>query len=404
MVYDILPSENLEYSDIRDTLAANGGSVNNDISSAFKSSAKINPWSRNKPVGFSQNFTENYPNWYRGNDGKCGMDIAKVTNNVQDLIAQYKAGTWNYVPPKGGQSEPFRIGDFRGYDPNALPFFRSGLKKGESIEVNIERTNYTIISGQYSQSATALNISDFQQLGEGLQNAHLGVMIYNYDPEQTGGKVLYTSISNAPITDNGGVTLTFDGDDVGATRYAVLFLASTTVPNNICIPYTDTNYWNVKIDVVRKPVINLEIKGFGLVGGPLIYMDYWKTNPFPSNNGAADVLVNTYITNTLNEDVTIGTESYHDYNVRAIIESGRWAFDAIFCDSNGQSIGSVVTIKGNSSVGVYLRFNALFRNFVSSLSGTKGSTNFAIQVQSNRSSGLKGYQNVTPNYSILVSK
>ena len=35
MVYDILPTENLEYQDVRDTLASSGGSVNNTMSSLF---------------------------------------------------------------------------------------------------------------------------------------------------------------------------------------------------------------------------------------------------------------------------------------------------------------------------------------------------------------------------------
>ena len=40
MVYDILPTTNLKYDDIRDTLNSAGGSVDNDVASAFKESAK----------------------------------------------------------------------------------------------------------------------------------------------------------------------------------------------------------------------------------------------------------------------------------------------------------------------------------------------------------------------------
>lgn len=400
-VYDVLPSQNLKYEDVRDTLASSGGYVNNNMDSLFQLNSGINQWSKYKPVGFSQNFTDNYPNWYKGNDGKCGMNISRVLSNVEDLIEQYKVGTWIYNPPSGGSAEPYRLGDFRGYSKNAVPFFRSGIKKGQIIEVNVERNNVVLIQGQYSESATSLNISDFDQLGEGLQDAHLGLMMFDYDPLM-GGKLLYTQISSTSIRQNGGITLTFSGNDVGTGRYIVLFLASVTVSNNICIPYDDNNYWMVKVEVIRKPLIEVDIKSFGIVGGITRYMDYWKTNPFPSNNGNADILINTNITNTYDSELTIGTTNLYDYNIRSLVE--QWTKDAILCDSEGNSIGTSISIPGNSSKLVYLRFNGLFEGFVNSLLGTQGSTYFSLEVKSNRVSGLQGYQTVTPLYTMLISK
>ena len=42
-VYSILPTTNLKAEDIRDTLNANGGSVNNELTTFFNTS--INIWS-----------------------------------------------------------------------------------------------------------------------------------------------------------------------------------------------------------------------------------------------------------------------------------------------------------------------------------------------------------------------
>lgn len=53
---DVLPTTDLKYEDIRDTLNANGGSVNNDVSTAFKTSSGINVWSKHKPVPLNTNF------------------------------------------------------------------------------------------------------------------------------------------------------------------------------------------------------------------------------------------------------------------------------------------------------------------------------------------------------------
>ena len=58
MIYDILPENDLHYSDVRDTLNSAGGSVNNDVASAFKESAKINRWAKYKPIDYPEKLIE----------------------------------------------------------------------------------------------------------------------------------------------------------------------------------------------------------------------------------------------------------------------------------------------------------------------------------------------------------
>ena len=41
-VYDVLPSQNLKYEDVRDTLASSGGYVNNNMDSLFQLNSGIN--------------------------------------------------------------------------------------------------------------------------------------------------------------------------------------------------------------------------------------------------------------------------------------------------------------------------------------------------------------------------
>jgi len=66
------------------------GSGDNNVSGLCTAS-NINKWSRFKPVRGT------YP---QANDGKYGFDLA---NN------------WSYLKPRGGASEPYRLGDFRQY-------------------------------------------------------------------------------------------------------------------------------------------------------------------------------------------------------------------------------------------------------------------------------------------------
>lgn len=55
MVRDVIPTENVTYDDIRDTLNANGGNVNNMAITAFQSGANIQRWAKYKPVVYYLN-------------------------------------------------------------------------------------------------------------------------------------------------------------------------------------------------------------------------------------------------------------------------------------------------------------------------------------------------------------
>lgn len=116
MIRDIIPTQNVTWDDIRDTLNAGGGSVTNVVSTAFSKSAKINKWSKYKPVRLNQDFPD-YATYWKAQDGYCGLVPAKCG---ADYITDSQK-EWVYNLPRGGSSEPYRLGDFRGYNPNALP-------------------------------------------------------------------------------------------------------------------------------------------------------------------------------------------------------------------------------------------------------------------------------------------
>lgn len=109
-VKTILPTTNLEYSDIRDTLASGGGNVSNNMSSLFKEDAHINIWSKYKPIISDKEFDINDEDLRLA---KYGLSPSKVE------IDKYTTDSdWIYNLP--GEGDPLRLGDFRGYCKDAV--------------------------------------------------------------------------------------------------------------------------------------------------------------------------------------------------------------------------------------------------------------------------------------------
>ena len=119
-VKSILPETNLTGADVRDTLNANGGSVGDNFTSFFTSGANINKWSKFKPTVSVEPFLDDERRW-KGDNGFCGFTKASIHfTDTSLLVSAYESGsTYVYKLPVGGSSEPFRMGDFRLYYPDA---------------------------------------------------------------------------------------------------------------------------------------------------------------------------------------------------------------------------------------------------------------------------------------------
>lgn len=118
------------FNDTRDTLNAGGGSVNNNLGTAFLAGAKINPWSKHKPVilpvshcqDFDPNSPNYYPNWWKGVNGNCGLTPKELSSykNLPDVMDGGMNG-WVYNLPQGGENQPLRQGDFINYKYDCIP-------------------------------------------------------------------------------------------------------------------------------------------------------------------------------------------------------------------------------------------------------------------------------------------
>ena len=240
MIYDILPEKDLHYSDIRDTLAANGGFVNNDVASAFKETANINKWSRHKPVrlavNFCQDFDSSAPNydadWWKGTSRTFGLKIPYLSATTRLNDAAYKIinhmpgmpPNYTYELPRGGENEPLRIGDFAGYKKDAgIPFTTtvSGYPYTDTpAEINMFSKNKLLFSLYYEPGNQDFTIMDFLQ---GRNDYYLVVEFYK-EPFNTGNPFLKIH-STSPITSTSPVTASVDLDEQfsgGGTTTAIM--------------------------------------------------------------------------------------------------------------------------------------------------------------------------------------
>ena len=117
-----LPETNLQDHAIRNTLNKGGGRTDNDFGSKYRSTSGINKWSKFKPVVSPKLFiAEDNDERWRGANGQCGFTIPRA-----DTMASFKSSLedgsalWSYTPPSGGTTKPMRMGDYRGYNPDAV--------------------------------------------------------------------------------------------------------------------------------------------------------------------------------------------------------------------------------------------------------------------------------------------
>lgn len=170
-----IPTTDIHWVDIRDTLNANGGSVTGEFRTAYIESANINPFSKRKPVRKSVNFCFDDPVWWKAENGFCGFNASGAqASSWTELVAKYDGGDngWVYELPIGGTSSPFRMDDFGGYYPNA---------KNQLSGVGMPDTIYTDQgSVSFAINLPAVNDNELTWLDfDELKNYYFGVLIYS---------------------------------------------------------------------------------------------------------------------------------------------------------------------------------------------------------------------------------
>lgn len=369
----------------------------------------INKWSKYKPVKYPLANTSGFPDWYKANDGFCGFDVgwAQASDpSLTNIVNAYKKGTWNYNPPTGGASAPYRIGDFKGYDNNAVPFLESRINKGSILEVNVMSSNALTLFVYYNDNASSVQISDFGNAAVGLDRSHLAASLYNGNPlENSTATRLQTVISDDPVDRRGTVTFNFTQNDIGTTRWVMLFLASTTVSNNMCIPYNDSNYFLFKVNITQEFPLSATPVRMGNSSMGYYEINRFETIPFASSNGLADVIIFSRIENNGSSAILIGDSASANYALRTKFDS-RYTTNMQQCDNSGNAINTDLSVPAKSIASAYFKMPRMFKEFIDSFASdtTQSRGMLTIEAYNKKGGVTAAWQTISPSYMIYVSK
>lgn len=245
-----IPNENVNVADIGQVLIDNGGSVNiNDPLTYFTPDAKIDMFSKKKPVVLKINFCQDfdptkpdyYAEWWKGTSGNCGIQFKNVSPTELPNVVDGELNGWEYQLPQGGENAPFRLGDFCGYDPNAKPFVE-GFSLSRDTVTNKSGSTFTVnfIQTPNESKPTSLTFADF---GASLANYYPAVYLckgslgYFISASQTVGNDMGLMVS---VPTNGLDTGTWEVYTFLSERQIPVLSTLGSVALGYCytIPYT----------------------------------------------------------------------------------------------------------------------------------------------------------------------
>lgn len=290
---------------VRNVLNKYGGEVvDNDTASAFDTRGNVWWGARWKPVAQNVTACQDYDaseddyleGWWRAyisgdtyNSGRCGVSFPEYTSTAS--LEGVTESTWSHKSPAGSSSQPFRIGDFRGYNPNARHIIagvsvnpegdvfmsETGYKSNISVSFNdnldTDALDYTEI-GYRSAYDKWLNDFYFGVIAIKTDGYYHGVVSLPYTMEQlnsvTEDEYYAQTDRNAYVNLNGGVF-----GMAGEYRlYPVLFYEAQTAQNSTdaisCGTYIPLPVEPMTVNVITPSTLySAEITSVSLSGNSL---------------------------------------------------------------------------------------------------------------------------------------
>ena len=197
----------------------------------------INKFAKYKPVRYAEKNTKpqlnadmtwkDSANFWRGNDGKCGLDVT-VYQREYDLTQGFESD-WKYLPPRGDgitPAEPYRIIDFNQYNHDAQAPFHATVMGDYTDEdgnpgfyiTNNANRDAVFCQFTFPQDPTAIKIEDLKAKdGKGIfynfSDLFVGVLM-------TRGKVTPTASAHGVIKINPKpIGTTIDRDEEWGNGY-----------------------------------------------------------------------------------------------------------------------------------------------------------------------------------------
>lgn len=310
-------SQSPSISEVKSVLAETANSVG-----GLCTSPKINKWSKWKPVRHSSpvSITEvqlkstNY-----GLNTPVYTSAGAISTNGSFLYdLKNKAYNWEYMPPTGGQTSPYRIGDFRNYEHSAvmpiasMPSYDAFVDINNSIQIDLE------VIVEYPD-AYNITLQDINHQGVDMTNYYLGVMLYK---PANNTFIIGTSpdkISSGNLT----IILNNMGNNTGVWK-AAFFMSSVALTQGGTLPVA--NY--IPIDIPHVDVTvnstggNVTIDTFGMWNNTdkaviYEYVLYNSGGGFKTVEGIQCVLVRTTGSQEPSEGIVVTTQSQPNETVPA---------------------------------------------------------------------------------------
>lgn len=221
------------------------GESSNDLATLCKSE-NINMWAKYKPTCYPSPFPDN---WYEARDGNYGISIPSY-NNLESLYNAYfidgdknHNNGYSYKRPSGGSAEPYRLGDFRGYNNNATsPIYNFLVTK---------RATYNSgVSGSCGFRVGEDNRVNLGDIGIS-KNCYFGFALFK------NGKPTYFRTESKPVS-NGSFQVQIGGNgynlDTG-TYIAIPFLSTAKYDTNNRPTFVAGNWYSIPTAVPNDVII-----------------------------------------------------------------------------------------------------------------------------------------------------
>lgn len=267
----VLPTTNISTTLARNTL----GEDNNDVGLLCKS-PKINMWSKRKPVRYPADFIADPNDVGKTLDHKWGLTLANFIGVTPDGNDDDRRTVYNR--PNGGSSQPYRIGDFRGYNHDAnIPL----VIPPRSSNQPIYRQPFMISAIVSMDDPHSLTLLDF-----GLR---LGCYVYEHGTSNF--------LGSASASSDGGADVEIDLTNYVNVDYVdVFFLLTNTYKewgwggiSTMYEPFRpESGLLNVNADWIKIPLLD---PGSG--GYPAI--TYFNIIHKPGLQDKIDIMVRTYL-------------------------------------------------------------------------------------------------------------
>lgn len=204
--------------------------------------------------------------WWRGSDGKCGLDIVTFTSaglisNPNSFLYKLKNGElfWHYLRPQGTINQPFRLQDFAENDNGAeMAIGTCSVQDGAIVWV--DRQGQTLqIDYDAPIDERNLTLKDFTIGGVPMSSMRMGLLLWR----ETGNYVIAISSNTIGLTGSVSINVSIDYDMTGnwnfipfiyyETNNEQLYMSAgvispiniTLKPNTQTIEYFVSAAWNL---------------------------------------------------------------------------------------------------------------------------------------------------------------